>query len=253
MKHRLSRRFPFMIEDTDLPNAYDPPVRMPRDRMIDSRPTPLFALTAVAVIMAVLTFTLGSCHGTKVAREAVAETRKAEETAAKAAAGATYWKQQEASATATVAELRIQLADETQRADAYRDAAQDASETIASLRARIVPQSRVVPPVRPLKAAVGAWSREQVASTLRTACAHYSLEPDETAWVVTTGLRIAYRESRYRPGAINPSGCVGLFQFNSGFGAVGNRLDPVWSCYRFVRVYAEGGEAAVRRHWAATV
>jgi hypothetical protein len=36
-------------------------------------------------------------------------------------------------------------------------------------------------------------------------------------------------------------------------GTAEQRLDPVWSCYRFVRVYAEGGEAKIRQHWKATV
>jgi hypothetical protein len=37
------------------------------------------------------------------------------------------------------------------------------------------------------------------------------------------------------------------------WGSLEQRLDPTWSCYRFVKVYADGGESAVRRHWAATI
>jgi hypothetical protein len=71
--------------------------------------------------------------------------------------------------------------------------------------------------------------------------------------VVETGTRIAYRESTYRVAATNPSGAAGLFQFMPPWGSLEQRLDPTWSCYRFVKVYADGGESAVRRHWAATI
>ena len=62
--------------------------------------------------------------------------------------------------------------------------------------------------------------------------------------------------------------CVGLLQFNSGWKhnysqhyfkkhhirgyRRDNRLSGSWSIHRIVMVYKQGGNAAVKRHWAAT-
>jgi len=103
----------------------------------------------------------------------------------------------------------------------------------------------------PTTAHAATWSKSKVSKTLTAACDHYGIKGSDKAWLVSKGVRIAYRESTYRTHARNGS-CLGLFQFNSGWGAASKRLDGKWSCYRFVRVYRDGGVSAIRRHWRAT-
>ncbi|MBK5210851.1 MAG: hypothetical protein JJE36_00765 [Coriobacteriia bacterium] len=82
-------------------------------------------------------------------------------------------------------------------------------------------------------------------------------------------LRIITRESGGNQTARNGS-CVGLLQFNNGWkhtyskayfkkkhikGAYRKdaRLSGSWSIRRVALVYKVGGNAAVRRHWIATI
>ena len=95
------------------------------------------------------------------------------------------------------------------------------------------------------------WSRAQVEAALREACAYHSIPEGERDALVAKGLSIAYKESTYRTSARNGQ-YLGLFQFGSAWGSEAQRLDPTWSCRRYVKAYADGGWANIRRHWAAT-
>ena len=100
----------------------------------------------------------------------------------------------------------------------------------------------------------GVWSEAQVKAALYAGCEKYGITGSDRSWLVAAGLRIAWAESRYNPSARNAnSSAAGLFQFLAPWGSLEARLDPVWSCNRFCRVYRDGGEAAIRRHWAATI
>ena len=145
------------------------------------------------------------------------------------------------SATAAVESLRIEVEDLELLNRALKNEIQ-----------KNTAPSTTTPQSSPQETGAGAWSREKVASTLTAAAQQYGLTDTETAWIVETGCRVAYRESTYRPDARNGQ-YLGLFQFGSAWGTASQRLDPVWSCYRFVRVYAEGGEAKILQHWRATV
>lgn len=97
------------------------------------------------------------------------------------------------------------------------------------------------------------WAKRQVQWALGRACAHYGIPKAERAWVIGAGTHIAYGESRYNTKAKGGQH-LGLFQFNRSWaGTEAQKLSGKWSCYRFVRVYRDGGKAAVRQHWRATV
>lgn len=97
------------------------------------------------------------------------------------------------------------------------------------------------------------WSESQVRSTLEASCDKYGVSGAEKEWVVNAGVRIAYRESRYNTQAKNKSSsATGLFQFLKAWGSEADRLDPYWSCNRFVKVYVSGGQKKIKQHWKAT-
>lgn len=97
----------------------------------------------------------------------------------------------------------------------------------------------------------GVWSKSQVSGTLAAACDYYGISGSDKSFIVNKGTSIAYRESRYNTQAKNGQ-YLGLFQFGSAWGSASNRLDGTWSCYRFIRVYKEGGLSKIKQHWAST-
>lgn len=160
--------------------------------------------------------------------------------------------------SATIAALTSEVASLTAGYESLAIQVEDLELLNSALKVEVAKQKAAVPQKAPApkpptvqQTSAGVWSREQVASTLTAAAKHYGLTAGQTAWIVDTGCRVAYRESTYRPDAVNASGHAGLFQFSKSWGG-DERLDPVWSCYRFVRVYAEAGEAGIVRHWKAT-
>jgi prophage DNA circulation protein len=223
-------------------------------------------LAAVAVAL-VLGLAFGSNSGQRAAREAVAAQTAAENTARMFEQERDTLKESLTALTARMDDLESDLTSATTAAEHWRERAEDASATAAAIRddntalkaevARLQQMKRTTTPAKGATTTVastgGTWSKAQVASTLTAAASKYGLTPAQTAWVVDTGCRIAYRESTYRTAVVNASGHAGLFQFSKSWGTLAERTDPVWSCYRFVRVYAEGGESAIRRHWRATV
>jgi len=242
--------------DLDFPARTAPhiPRRRPPVKRPPRKKLPLWIPLLAAVVALWAVWTLGRTSGLHYADSALAglssDLEAAENLHAQAADSAAFWQQRAEEASATVGALESRVASLTadlERAEAllhdYREAQ----------KAAIVPQKRETPkPPAVQQTSAGAWSREQVASTLTAAAKQYGLDDVQTAWIVETGCRVAYKESTYRPDARNGQH-VGLFQFGSAWGTVAERLDPVWSCYRFVRVYAEGGEAKIRQHWRATV
>lgn len=101
-------------------------------------------------------------------------------------------------------------------------------------------------------ASVGTRAGFPTRKHLEAACAFYRIPTAERAWVIAAGTRIASRESGNREGARNGD-CLGLYQFDAGWGSEAQRLSGAWSCRRFVRAYRDGGKANIRRHWAATI
>ncbi|MBN2840989.1 MAG: hypothetical protein JXP37_08560 [Coriobacteriia bacterium] len=183
-----------------------------------------------------------------IAAEALSEASYAVDTAEQARDTAAYWKDQATEASATIEALRSELASATSELSSLSVQIHDLQELNTALKRQIDPEVKE----QSYNAPEGAWTREQVASTLTAAAKGHELTAEETAWVVETGVRVAYRESTFRPDARNGQ-YLGLFQFGDAWGSSTQRLDPVWSCYRFVKVYADGGEAKIIQHWASTV
>ena len=225
--------------------------------------------TCAAILMAAFFIGRATVIGkaTAIADAAVEEATKAQTLANAFKTERDDWKLKSEDASDTIEALESELTSATDAAELWEARALDSSSTAAAVKednealkrdiARIQQQKREVKPETGATTTVastgGTWSKSQVASTLTAAASKYGLTADQTAWVVATGTRIAYRESTYKVAVVNGSGHAGLFQFSSSWGTLAERTDPVWSCYRFVRVYAEGGESAIRRHWRATV
>lgn len=98
------------------------------------------------------------------------------------------------------------------------------------------------------------WSKAQVREQLVAACAKYDITGSDKEWIVSAGLKVMWGESRYGPSSVSSSGTyVGICQFGPSWGSRSNRLDPVWSINRFVRVFRDGGASKIRQHWRATL
>lgn len=158
-----------------------------------------------------------------------------------------------------VAEAERKRAEEAERkraAEAERKRAAEAARKAAAAEtaSRATGTSPPAPATESERAVSSGttWSRGQVEATLRAAAGEYGLSAGDTGWIVSKGADIAWRESRYRTAVVNSSGHAGLFQFSKSWGSLANRTDPVWSCYRFVRVFRDGGKAKIQQHWAAT-
>lgn len=248
-------------DDSPRPRPRPLPTRSPRPKW--THPVAILAAVAVALVVGLA---FGSNSGQRAAREAVAAQTAAEVSAAALKGERDAWETSATILTGQMDDLESDLTSATTAAEHWRERAEDSSATAAAIRddneslKREVERLQQMKRTTPSKGATttvastgGTWSKAQVASTLTAAASKYGLTPAQTAWVVDTGCRIAYRESTYRTAVVNASGHAGLFQFSKSWGTLAERTDPVWSCYRFVRVYAEGGESAIRRHWRATV
>ena len=253
-----------MIPDLDFPAKQSRPRPTVTRHIPITRPprvsTPLIIALAILAVIAAA-YTAGRVTATSEMRplidRAMAEAETMAATAAQARDAATYWRAATQEATSTIEALRSDAASATAEYESLKIQVDDLEQLNAALKREIerkaVPQKAPAPKAPAVQqTSTGAWSRDRVAATLTAAAAKYGLDDEQTAWIVDTGVRVAYRESRYQPAVVNASGHAGLFQFSSAWGG-DERLDPVWSCYRFVRVYAEGGEAKIRQHWKATV
>lgn len=125
-------------------------------------------------------------------------------------------------------------------------------EAAPAAEAKAAPSVQAPAAAQPRVEAQASWDAEQVRATLAVAASEAGLEPADAVWIIETGVVVAHRESGYDAACVTGD-CVGLFQFDSGWGSDAERLDPVWSCYRFVQAYVDGGRANIRKHWAATI
>ena len=98
------------------------------------------------------------------------------------------------------------------------------------------------------------WTEEDVVEVVRYACYDYEIPGEEWSYLETVVPHLGRRESGLRAKAANPtSSARGILQFLRSWGPESKRLDPVWSVYRIVRVYRDGGEVKIRQHWRATI
>lgn len=98
------------------------------------------------------------------------------------------------------------------------------------------------------------WSTAHLDSVCTAALATYGVPEADWAWVIAANRNIVYRESRNRPGARSAGDSyAGLHQWSASWGTTEERINGNWSVNRFVQVYAQGGKAKVRQHWASTV
>lgn len=176
-----------------------------------------------------------------------AQAAKDAERQAMLSAEADHWREAAADASAETSAVAADLAAALSRITTMtaRIAALEAEARRAAPPApRLVPQAS-----RP---ATGAVSPEWVAAIARDEAARRGFTAASTEWVVAAAVRVAGRESTFRPAARNGQH-LGLMQFASGWGTAAQRLCPEWSVRRFVQAYADGGAANVRRHWRATI
>lgn len=256
-----------MTPDLDFPAMDKHPEANKPPRITRPKPKPEKPALGMAILLAcgclclfaacaITSHTAGVSKYRPIAEDAVAELAAAQDTAAQAIDTAEFWQAQAHEASATIDALASEVASLTAGYESLAIQVEDLELLNRALKnelgAKITPQSAPKAPAAPKQTSAGAWTADKVAATLRAAAAEYGLDDKQTAWIVDTGVRVAYRESTYRPDARNGQH-LGLYQFNAAWGTAEQRLDPVWSCYRFVRVYAEGGEAKIRQHWKATV
>jgi len=262
-----------MIPDLDFPaldkhreaGAARPP-RAPRPHVPTrppKKPGSVATIAVCAVILALIAWgfhAIGRTSGLRYADAALTQM------STEASATASLYEQaldanehlagQAAEASATIDALASEVESATAAAESLRIQVEDLELLNAALKnelgAKITPQAAPKAPAAPKQTSASAWSADKVAATLRAAAAEYGLDDKQTEWIVATGVRVAYKESTYRPDARNGQ-YLGLFQFGDAWAPAAQRLDPVWSCYRFVRVYADGGEAKIRQHWASTI
>jgi hypothetical protein len=113
----------------------------------------------------------------------------------------------------------------------------------------------------------GTWSRAKLAGVLSAACDYYGV--DNKDWLVAKGVHIS-ADGECKSGDtarrnFEGSTALGLFQFlklwnptgegcfiGGGHGASDWRACGTCSAYRFVGVYSEGGDSALKRAWEAT-
>ena len=110
------------------------------------------------------------------------------------------------------------------------------------------------------------WSKDRTRREVRAAAAYYKVP---SKWITDAAIDIVYDGAHESSGCTHAgkgTSCVGLFQFNRSWHASKKewrlaraeghtkdwRLSGRASVYRFVRVYRDGGRAAIKRHWRAT-
>lgn len=94
------------------------------------------------------------------------------------------------------------------------------------------------------------WAADDVVLVTLIACDELGVESD---YLTATIPRLAYRESRFDTEAANcASSARGLMQFLAAWGSEEKRMDGVWSVYRVVALYRDGGAQKIRQHWALT-
>ena len=114
------------------------------------------------------------------------------------------------------------------------------------------------------------YSRTKTRSIVTEAAQYYHLSKTATIWLKNAAIDIIYtgrHESSGSTSAGKGHSCVGILQFNRSWHLTialtklkkrlhihGDwRLSGKLSLYRFVKSYKDGGKAAIRRHWKATL
>ena len=166
-------------------------------------------------------------------------------------------------AQATVASLTVQV---DERDIQIADIESVTAELRSELRTRpsTVSRSAPVSPITPAEGEHGGvWTRAKTEGVLAAACEYYDIGSD-TDWLVGKLAHIIQGESQpdWDTASKNrTSSASGLGQFLDAWNSAGDgcshgasdwRFCGTCSCYRMVRVYADGGDAALRRAWAAT-
>ena len=96
-------------------------------------------------------------------------------------------------------------------------------------------------------------TEDDIVRLVQMACYYHGIPGNEWAWLEEVIPRVTYRESRWDSKAANAtSSARGIAQFLAAWGDESKRLDAVWSVYRMVEVYKDGGKPAIQRHWALT-
>lgn len=122
----------------------------------------------------------------------------------------------------------------------------------------------------PTIAQAEVYSRAKTRTIVADACRYYHRSKADTAWLQKTAIDIVYT-GRHESGGSTRAGigheCVGILQFDSGWHLTKSltrlkarlHIRGPWresgklSLYRFVKSYKDGGKAAIRRHWKATL
>jgi hypothetical protein len=123
----------------------------------------------------------------------------------------------------------------------------------------------------PATAHAKAWTKDRLRSEISEASRYYHLSPSDETWLRKAGVDIVFVGAHESSGAKHAHSGQhrGMWQFNRSW-RLGTalhqrkRLDghthsDGWECcrecstYRFVKSYKDGGRAALRRHWQATL
>lgn len=134
------------------------------------------------------------------------------------------------------------------------------------MKVRILILALLVLIMIPTVAQAETYSRAKTRHIVADAAWYYHLNLSERIWLENAAIDIIYighHESGGNTSAGKAHECVGILQFNSGWHfnlherrytmMHNTRLSGYASLYRFARVMRDGGKAAIRRHWSATL
>lgn len=136
-----------------------------------------------------------------------------------------------------------------------REAKEAAEQKAREEKAAAAKKAENNPPTSPKNdTRSGVLSKSEVRQLLENACDKYGVTGSDRTWIIEMGLNISWKESRWNPSAQNKSSSAsGLFQFLKAWGPLENRLDPVWSANRFVKVFVDGGKSKIYQHWRSVL
>ncbi len=231
-------------------------------------------IAAVSIGVTIVIYTLGAGHGLRVATDAIAETKQAQNLAEIYKGSAADWKLQAEEASSTIKTLESKLASATAAAELYRGRAEEASSTIATLKQQKA--TKTTPAAAPTQVSRtssftpaegghgGVWPESKTAGVLAAAADYYGMTGADREFIVAKGCYIVYRGAENRGGICDKwntsgSGARGLFQYMPSWGtgpcphgASDWRACGTCSCYAFGKVYKDAGVAGLKRQWAAT-
>jgi len=116
-----------------------------------------------------------------------------------------------------------------------------------------------------------AWTKNRLRAEISEAARYYHLSSSQEAYLRRAGVDIVFEGAHESSGAAHAHSGQhrGMWQFNRSWRLGkglhlrkqrdGHTHSHGWECcrecstYRFVKVYKDGGKAALRRHWRATL